>query len=195
MSTESIVPYRVYTPAEAAELLRLPVDVVQAAVRQGDLAALQAGGDCRILGQGLINYVLAGRLDELPRPDHKATLPDRPESQLRSPAERAQNVYDITTARGGKDDWSIERALAGKWETLGRGDEVTVQPESMNRSHWNGADRVEIEHGFINFPKRKDHTLVPVAIKAAARVLYRNNVRGSFEIGAWDRDLTIRPLK
>ncbi len=193
MSSEPIVPYRVYTPAEAAELLRLPVDVALAAIKSGELAARTAGGESRILGQALINYVLPWQSNEPPRPDDKAPTPGRRRSQAPRPTERGHNIYDVTTVRGGKDDSAIERLLSKEWESIRHGEEVTVEPDSMKRPHWNGAVNVQIRDDAIEFPEGKDHANIPVAIKAATRVLHRNGLRGRLRIQAWDTHLTIGP--
>jgi len=90
--------------------------------------------------------------------------------------------YDLTTARGGKDDAAIEEALRGKWDALRRGDRLQIGPYSLRRSHWTGKDRVDIQSGHADFLNRNDHTRSPVPIKATVRVLHKNGFRGIFQI-------------
>jgi hypothetical protein len=194
MSNEPIVPYRVYSPAEAAELLRLPLFLVQAAIRRGELVARTAGGESRLLGQALINYLMGSARTEPRSSDVDASPPDSCPTPSRQAAGSSGNTYNLATSRGGKDDLSIESALQGSWDALRAGEPVHLEPGSLKRSHWNGSDQVDVQDSAIVFLNRRDHSLVPVAIKATTRVLHRNGVRGRFEIGAWDEVLTIKPL-
>ncbi len=193
MTTE-IAPYRVYTPSEAAELLQLPVEVVLVAIKSGELAARQAGGESRILGQGLINYLLGGRGGQPSPSDLEASPSERRRAIRRGAAGGPGNTYNVTAARGGMDDQSIEAEMKVKLDALRRGEQIDLTPHTLRRSHWNGRDEVDIQNDCVVFSDRKDHTMVPVAIKAATRVLHRFGVRGRFKISAWDEVLTIEPV-
>lgn len=208
MSTDEISLYRVYSLDEAAALLRLPAETLAAAIASGELAGRQAGGEHRILGQALVNYLMA-RADydrafhALSRFTDRVGLasdawtpraepnPPRSDSAPRVP----DNRYRISTARGGKDDWSVEEALAAEWEAIQRGETVRVTPSSLDRSHWNGTEEVELQDDSAVFSNRREHAMVPVAIKAAVRVLHRHGLRGRFAIGAWDAVLSVKPLR
>ncbi len=105
------------------------------------------------------------------------------------------NRYNLTTARGGKDDAAIAAALGPHWTALRAGAKITVSPTSLRRSKkWTGRDRVDICPNDAVFLDRADHTFSPVVVKAAVRVLHGQKFRGVFEIEVSQTTLTITPL-
>ena len=90
------------------------------------------------------------------------------------------NYYDITTARGGKDDSAIESSLINKIDALKAGTNVEIR--LSRTSPWKAEEDVDIQNRYIVFLDGQDHTFSPVAIKATVRVLHKYGFRGLFWI-------------
>lgn len=241
-----IIPTCVYTLSEVAALLRLPDKVIEVAIRAGELKALVAGPEWRILGQCVIDYVAAGGYAAQFRPEVERDayavysepsvaydmtsrpsapddllMSDRPSAferrwrqardegesragryaQRRDETGKPANVYNIATARGGRDDKWIEAELGDKWDALSAGEALRLTTPMHREAwpHWNGSEIAEIRDEDVVFLDKRggtgvrEHAVVPAGIKAAVRVLHRNGIRGRFEIGVWDEYLTIAP--
>lgn len=103
----------------------------------------------------------------------------------------ATNYYDMTRARGGKDDSAIESEL-NKLGGLRAGNAVQIQIDRT--APWQGEEVVDIQNGGVLFVGRKDYTFSPVAIQATTRVLQRHGLRGLYRIEVSGNTIAIRPL-
>lgn len=107
------------------------------------------------------------------------------------------NRYNLTTARGGKYDAAIQKALTPHLATIRAGGNVVISPGVLGGQHFTGTDLVDIRPGYAPsdavFLSRSDHTWSPAPIKAAVRVLDSNGFRGVFEIAVSQTTLTIKP--
>jgi len=103
------------------------------------------------------------------------------------------NTYDLTTARGGRYDAAIQKALAPHLAALRAGARVTISPSWPGGSHFTGKDRVHIHSGHAVFLNRNDHTWVPAPIKAAVRVLHSGGFLGVFDVEVSQSTLSIDP--
>ena len=101
------------------------------------------------------------------------------------------NYYDITTARGGKDDSAIESSLINKIDALKAGTNVEIR--LSRTSPWKAEEDVDIQNRYIVFLDGQDHTFSPVAIKATVRVLHKYGFRGLFWIKVTRDIITIQP--
>lgn len=102
------------------------------------------------------------------------------------------SYYDITTARGGKDDPAIERSLINKIDAIKAGSNVEIRLSRI--SPWDGEDKVDIQNSGVVFLDRNDHTFSPVAIKAIVRVLHKYEFRELFRIKVTGDTITIQPM-
>jgi hypothetical protein len=105
---------------------------------------------------------------------------------------KPSNTYDLTTARGGKYDAAIQKALTLLLPALHAGSRVVISPSVLG-GNFTGTDLVHIHLGQAVFVNRNDHTWVPAPVKAAVRVLHSLNFLGHFEIEVSQSTLTIRP--
>lgn len=65
------------------------------------------------------------------------------------------SYYDITRAKGGKDDVAIERGLLNKINELKAGSEIKI---SIDRhASWEGIDRVDMHPNGVYFNEREDY--------------------------------------
>ena len=103
------------------------------------------------------------------------------------------NYYDMTRARGGKDDSAIERGLLDKIDELKAGLKIEIKIERY--SPWEGKDRIRINSDGVYFLGKKDHTFSPVVIKATVRMLHRNGFRGYFDIDVHGDIVTVQPVQ
>ncbi len=103
------------------------------------------------------------------------------------------SFYDMTRARGGKDDFAVEKGLSKKESELRAGSTVEIK---INRySPWEGCDRVEIHSNGVDFIDRSDHTFSPVVIKSTVRILHRLGFIGQFNIKVHGDKVTVHPLQ
>jgi len=102
------------------------------------------------------------------------------------------NVYNIKRARGGKHDEQIKRVLLSFREQFLKDRVITIN--LSKEAKWTGIDEVTILNDSAIFHRRIDHTWVPVAIKAAVRVLHALGFRGRFVIRTSKWYLEIRQL-
>lgn len=103
------------------------------------------------------------------------------------------SFYDITRARGGKDDFAVEKGLLEKESELRAGS--TVEIKIARYSPWEGGDRVDIHSNGVYFLDRKDHTFSPVVIKSTVRILHRFGFAGHFDIKIHGDKITVHPLQ
>lgn len=103
------------------------------------------------------------------------------------------NYYDVTRARGGKDDFTIERGLLDKIDELKADLKIEIRLERY--SPWEGKDRVRINSVGVYFLDKKDHTFSPVVIKATVRMLHRHGFRGYFDINVYGDIVTVQPVQ
>ena len=90
------------------------------------------------------------------------------------------DYYNITKAKGGKDDFAIERGLLNKIDELRGGSEIEINIDRYSPRE--GKDRVDIHTNSVYFFDKKDYTHSPVAIQAAARILHKHGFRGYYRI-------------
>lgn len=102
------------------------------------------------------------------------------------------NEYDLTSAKGGKYDDYLNKALESIRGLLDSDHKVTIRLQEQSR--WTGKDLVQILNESAIFFNRRDHTFVPVVIKATVRVLNKLGFRGAFIIQVSPLDLTIIQL-
>ena len=103
------------------------------------------------------------------------------------------SLYDITRARGGKDDFAVEKGLSEKESELRAGSTVEIKIDRY--SPWEGCDRVEIHSNGVYFHDRSDHTFSPVVIKSTVRILHRFGLTGHFSIKVHGDEITVQPLQ
>ncbi len=103
------------------------------------------------------------------------------------------SFYDITRARGGKDDFAVEKELSEKESELRAGSTVEIKIDRY--SPWEGDDRVDIHSNGVYFLDRSDHTFSPVVIKSTVRILHRFGFTGHFNIKVHGDNITVQPLQ
>jgi len=103
------------------------------------------------------------------------------------------SFYDIMRARGGKDDFAVEKGLSEKESELRAGSTVEIKIDRY--SPWEGGDRVDIHSNGVYFLDRRDHTFSPVVIKSTVRILHRLGFTGHFDIKIHGDKITVHPLQ
>jgi len=89
------------------------------------------------------------------------------------------DVYNLKSARGGKDDDWLEARIEGKLDRLEENIKIDITP--ARDPPWIGEDRVDIRSdGYATFLDRDDYSLSPVTIVAAVRILYKKRIQRSF---------------